>query len=44
MNDFPDNMSSVTRMFADDSCLQHSSSDVTEIENVINDDLNQINS
>ncbi|XP_053380289.1 uncharacterized protein LOC128548821 [Mercenaria mercenaria] len=42
VNDIADNLASVTRLFADDSSLAVSTSDIASVESTLNDDLNKI--
>ena len=42
INDLADKLLGKTRLYADDTSLSYSSSELAEIENVLNDDLKQI--
>ena len=44
VNDISDSLISITRLFADDTSLQHSSRSLNEIENTLNTDLISLNS
>ncbi len=44
VNDLPNIVKSCTvNLFADDTCLYYSSSDLTEIQNMLQDDMNNVN-
>ena len=44
INDIADNLKSLTRLFADDTSLTHSSQNLNDIENIVNNDLQKISS
>ncbi len=43
VNDIADNLLSIARLFADDTSLSSSASNINDIEGIINHDLNEIN-
>jgi len=44
VNDISENLLSLTRLFADDTSLAETSSDISETETLLNHDLNILNS